>query len=178
MKSFAQEMAFYSAYHQERRNVLIHVVGVPTITFSLLTLMSLWNLYTFENGFALTFAMIFLAATLLYYFYLDLTFGLVSTIVYGGLAVGAHYVALQGTTPALVVFGAGQLLGWGTQIYGHAAFEGNRPAFLDNLFQALFSAPLFVTTLPRRRPLQSYWLVWTVRLEDLLTTSTRRLRGS
>ena len=32
----------------------------------------------------------------------------------------------------------------GAQIYGHYVFEKSKPAFLDNLFQALVSAPLFV----------------------------------
>ena len=34
MNKFAQEMAFYSAYHQESTNVWIHVFGVPLITFT------------------------------------------------------------------------------------------------------------------------------------------------
>ncbi len=46
--------------------------------------------------------------------------------------------------------------GWALQILGHAAFEGRRPALLDNLFQA-FIGPMFITAElmtalgPRRR---------------------------
>ncbi len=36
-----------------------------------------------------------------------------------------------------------QLVGWGTQFFAHAKFEGRRPALVDNAFQ-VFIAPLFV----------------------------------
>jgi uncharacterized membrane protein YGL010W len=36
-----------------------------------------------------------------------------------------------------------QVLGWGTQFFGHGVFEGRRPALIDNAFQTLI-APLFV----------------------------------
>ena len=143
MKSFAEEMAFYTAYHQERRNVLIHVVGVPLITFSLLALLSLWNVFT-VGGVNITAGMIFLAGTLLYYFTLDFIFALVATVFYGALLVAAHQLAGMGVEYAVGAFITGQLTGWSTQIYGHVAYEGNRPALMNNLFQALFSGPIFV----------------------------------
>jgi uncharacterized membrane protein YGL010W len=36
------------------------------------------------------------------------------------------------------------ILSWIFQFIGHGAFEGRAPALLDNLFQAIFLAPLFV----------------------------------
>ena len=36
------------------------------------------------------------------------------------------------------------VLSWLVQFIGHGKFEGRAPALLDNLFQALFLAPLFV----------------------------------
>ena len=33
---------------------------------------------------------------------------------------------------------------WVAQIYSHKVYEGRSPALLDNLFQAIFMAPLFV----------------------------------
>jgi uncharacterized membrane protein YGL010W len=36
------------------------------------------------------------------------------------------------------------VLSWIFQFIGHGAFEGRAPALLDNLFQAIFLAPLFV----------------------------------
>lgn len=37
-----------------------------------------------------------------------------------------------------------QVVSWTAQFIGHGKFEGRAPALLDNLFQAIFLAPLFV----------------------------------
>ncbi len=141
---FAKQMAFYSAYHQEKRNILIHVVGVPTITFSLLLVLSWINIPVLE-GIPVTVAMVFTAAVLLYYFTLDFIFAFTATLLFGGLLAAAHYLSLHvDSTTGWVIFGAAQILGWGTQFYGHFVFEKDRPALFDNLFQAVISAPLFV----------------------------------
>ncbi|MBU43666.1 MAG: hypothetical protein CMN76_10630 [Spirochaetaceae bacterium] len=141
---FAKQMAFYSAYHQEKRNILIHVVGVPTITFSVLLVLSWIKLFSFQ-GMPVTVAMVFTAAVLLYYFTLDFVFALTSTILFGSLLAAAHYLSLHvDPTTGWIIFGTAQVLGWGTQFYGHFVFEKDRPALFDNLFQALISAPIFV----------------------------------
>ncbi len=141
---FAKEMAFYSAYHQERRNVWIHVLGVPTITFSLLVVMSWVPLFQIEDV-SVTLAMVFTILILLYYLALDLVLGLVTSLVFGALLYAAHFVSGSvDTATGWIVFATGQILGWGAQFYGHFVFEKSRPALLDNLFQALVSAPLFV----------------------------------
>jgi uncharacterized membrane protein YGL010W len=36
------------------------------------------------------------------------------------------------------------VVSWIAQFVGHGAYEGRSPALLDNIFQALFLAPLFV----------------------------------
>lgn len=141
---FAKEMAFYSAFHQERRNILIHIIGVPTITFSLLLVMSWVNLFEI-SGFPITLAIVFSLLVLAYYFTLDLGLASLTAIFFGGLLFAAHWLSLNvSDQTGWIIFGAGQILGWGTQFYGHFAFEKSRPALFDNLFQALVSAPLFV----------------------------------
>ena len=140
---FAKEMAFYSAYHQEHRNVMIHVVGVQMISFSLLVVLSWVKLFE-VGGVTITLAMAFTAAVLLYYFTLDFIFALTATVLFGGLLAAAHYVSFMGATVGWSIFAAAQIIGWGSQFYGHFAFEKSRPALFDNLFQALISAPLFV----------------------------------
>ena len=37
-----------------------------------------------------------------------------------------------------------QIVSWSFQIFGHVQFEKRAPAFLDNAFQAVALAPLFV----------------------------------
>jgi len=143
MKSFAQEMAFYSAYHQERRNVMIHVLGVPMITFSLMVPLCWLHLFSIGD-IPITAATVLVGASLVYYLSLDVMFGLIASVLYGSLLVAAHYVAPHGYLVGIAVFIGFQALGWGTQIYGHYVFEKKKPAFLDNLSQALISAPLFI----------------------------------
>jgi uncharacterized membrane protein YGL010W len=140
---FAKEMAFYSAYHQEHRNIMIHVIGVPMISFSLLVVLSWVNLFQI-SGFSITLAMVFTAVLLLYYFTLDVYFAAVSTVLFGSLLALAHYISFMGPTVGWTIFAAAQITGWGAQFYGHFAFEKSRPALFDNLFQALVSAPIFV----------------------------------
>lgn len=141
---FAKEMAFYSAYHQEKRNVWIHVLGVPTITFTLFLVLSRFQLFSFE-GLEVSASAIFVVAVLGYYFTLDLLFASVATLLFGGLFLGAEYLTANlSSEMAWTCFGIGQVVGWGSQFYGHFIFEKSRPALFDNLFQALVSAPLFV----------------------------------
>ncbi|MGV3665288.1 MAG: DUF962 domain-containing protein [Leptospira bouyouniensis] len=141
---FAKEMAFYSAYHQEKRNVWIHVLGVPTITFTLFVVLSRFSLFEW-NGFNISASLVFTLAILGYYFTLDVVFALVATLLFGGLFVTAEWITAQlPSQTAWTIFGLGQVIGWGSQFYGHFVFEKSRPALFDNLFQALVSAPLFV----------------------------------
>ncbi|TGL19054.1 DUF962 domain-containing protein [Leptospira yanagawae] len=141
---FAKEMAFYSAYHQEKRNVWIHVIGVPTITFTLFVVLSRFSLYEW-NGWNLSASLVFTIAVLSYYFTLDVVFAFVATLLFGGLFVTAEWITAQlPSQTAWTIFGLGQVIGWGSQFYGHFVFEKSRPALFDNLFQALVSAPLFV----------------------------------
>lgn len=141
--SFAKEMSFYTAYHQEKRNILVHIFGVPMIIFSLFALLSLVTIYS-HNGYPFTLAMLFFVCVMAYYFMLDFVFALTAAVFYGLILLGSHYIALMGTPYAIGAFIVGQLLGWVSQILAHAKFENNRPALLDNLTQALFSAPIFV----------------------------------
>ncbi len=143
MSKFAQEMAFYSAYHQEPTNVWIHVLGVPLITLSAFAPLAMVELARIQ-GMPLTMATLVLAGSLLYYLRLDRAMGLIAVAVYGSLCWLAHEIAALGWGPVLTVFAVGQIVGWGAQIWGHLHFERNRPAFFESLFHSLVSAPLFV----------------------------------
>lgn len=141
---FAKEMAFYSAYHQEKRNVWIHVLGVPTITFTLFLVLNRLELVN-VFGYTVTAATVFGVVVLAYYFTLDFIFAAATTVVFGSLMFLAQYITLSLTaTTAWSIFAVAQLVGWGAQFYGHFIFEKSRPALFDNLFQAVVSAPIFV----------------------------------
>lgn len=68
---------------------------------------------------------------------------LFAPILLGGTALSNYLTSTYGVTAAFWSAGL-HALAWGVQIMGHAVFEGRHPAFVDNILQALFLAPLFV----------------------------------
>lgn len=143
MSSFSKQMAFYTAYHQDHTNIWIHVAGVPLITFT--AFIPLHWLGLFElGGLPVTGAVLLYLYSVQYYLRTDLLFGSVATLLYGALLVAAWQVAQMGLMTGMLVFLAGQIVGWTAQIWGHLHFERNRPAFLENIYQSFISAPLFV----------------------------------
>ncbi|KAK7924601.1 hypothetical protein PG985_006655 [Apiospora marii] len=145
-----KQLTFYGAYHDNPVNVGIHMVCVPLILFS---------------GFAMaanTGSLIPLPEALTIP-YLPPNLGTLAAITWGTLYVLLEPVAgtalaaiclagAAGVNAALALDSAltnqvaiaTHIVCWLLQFVGHGAFEGRAPALLDNLFQAIFLAPLFV----------------------------------
>jgi uncharacterized membrane protein YGL010W len=66
-----------------------------------------------------------------------------SLLLLAGTAYGKHLTTTYGMTTNFWA-ATGFVASWIAQFLGHGVFEGRAPALLDNLFQALFLAPLFV----------------------------------
>jgi uncharacterized membrane protein YGL010W len=116
VKTLEEQMAIYAAYHQDARNKATHFAGVPLIMLALLIPLSFQR---FELiGFSVTPAILLAAALLAYYFVLD-------------LALAVAMLAVLGT------------LIWLAELFVGHAFEGRKPALVDNLFQ-IFVAPIFL----------------------------------
>ncbi len=140
MKSLEDQMSFYAAYHQDARNKATHFVGVPVIVLSLFIPLA-W--LRFEvGGIALTAAMIFAGAVLIYYFMLDVALGLGMLVFNAALIWLGQTIAEQGAVQGWIWFGVLFAGGWILQLVGHV-FEGRKPALADNLFQ-IFVAPIFL----------------------------------
>jgi uncharacterized membrane protein YGL010W len=139
---FVEQMAQYSSYHRDWRNRATHLVGIPAIAFALLVAMALarWTV----GGTEISLAMIFMAATLLFYVILDLGLGLAMLAFYVPILLVAEWTAAQGTSVAWITFGIFFVGGWVLQLWGHI-FEGRRPALVDNILQALIG-PMFIMT--------------------------------
>ena len=56
------------------------------------------------------------------------------------VAVQLHASQPDCWKPALAI----HIFGWAAQFFGHFAYEGRAPAVFESLFQAIFTAPLFV----------------------------------
>jgi uncharacterized membrane protein YGL010W len=140
MKSIEDQMATYAAYHQDARNKLTHFVGVPVIVLSLFIPLAWLRLDI--GGVAISAAMLFAAAVLLYYFLLDVPMALAMLVVFALLAWLGERIALLGAVQGWGWFAALFVGGWILQLVGHI-YEGRRPALTDNLFQ-IFVAPIFL----------------------------------
>src|SRR5439155_12002755 len=81
-------------------------------------------------------------ALLAYYFVLDFALAVAMLAVLGALIWLAELIAAGDAARAWGWFGALFVGGWILQLVGHA-FEGRRPALVDNLFQ-IFVAPIFL----------------------------------
>ena len=134
-------MGFYAAYHQDARNKATHFVGVPLIMLAILVPLS-WIPIVQVSGFDLTAAMLLSVAVLGYYFVLDVPLALAMTLVIAVLIALAEVIAGLGTAAGWTGFAALFIGGWILQLVGHA-FEGRRPALVDNFFQ-IFVAPIFL----------------------------------
>jgi uncharacterized membrane protein YGL010W len=133
-------MGFYAAYHQDARNKATHFIGVPAIMLSLFIPLG-W--LRFEvGGVAVSAAMLFAAAVLVYYFVLDVPLALAMLVITAVLVWMGDLIATRGTAQGWVWFSVLFVGGWILQLVGHV-FEGRKPALTDNLFQ-IFVAPIFL----------------------------------
>lgn len=148
MKSLARDavalMVQYAAYHRDRRNLATHLVGIPliftAIAMALVLPLGRWSDYGISAAWVLW------ALTSFWYLTRGAPLLGLSTALVNGLLVGlAHALVaaapgwgLAGWQLALTLFVAG----WVLQFIGHA-FEGRKPAFVDDLV-GLLVGPMFV----------------------------------
>ena len=79
MKTLVDQLAKYATYHRDRRNIATHLIGIPMIVVSIAILLSRPGIDV--GGVLLTPALVLTGATVLYYFLLDLRFGLVMAVL-------------------------------------------------------------------------------------------------
>jgi uncharacterized membrane protein YGL010W len=152
---FIEQMAMYSAYHRDGRNKATHFVGVPAIAVSLLIPMAMVRFANLDS-YSLTLATVFAVSVMIYWIVLDPPFGVVTAAVFVPGVWFADWIAQHGGVTAWAAFGILFVGGWIIQLVGHA-FEGRKPALVDNLLQALI-APVFLVgevafALGMRKPL-------------------------
>lgn len=140
MKSIAEQLAMYSCYHRDGRNIATHMLGIPLIVIAITALLGRpeWVV----GSFVLTPALILAVIAGVYYLLLDILLGVLMA-VFLALCVwlGAEVATLQTSTwfvISIVLF----IAGWVLQFAGHA-YEGRKPAFLDDIM-GLAIGPLFI----------------------------------
>ncbi|HVK14897.1 MAG TPA: Mpo1-like protein [Gemmataceae bacterium] len=143
MKSLAEQLAAYAAYHRDPRNKFTHFVGVPLVTFALLLALG-WLRFVPAPDLPITGATLFYLGVAIYYLVLDWRIALCQLPFTLALLLLADRVAKWPFQDSLLAFGATFVSGWAVQLAGHAV-EGRRPALAANLLQ-IFNAPLFLAT--------------------------------
>jgi uncharacterized membrane protein YGL010W len=133
MKTLTEQLTQYAAYHRDPRNIRTHFVGIPMIVLSVTVLLA---------GMATPLVLLATVATAVYYFRLDLRYGLVMALFLGACVGYSLSLAAQ---PGMGWLGTGIglfVVGWIIQFIGHY-YEGRKPAFVDDLM-GLIIGPLFV----------------------------------
>jgi uncharacterized membrane protein YGL010W len=141
MKTLGDQLSNYASYHRDRRNIATHFVGIPMIFVAVVTLLSRPTFAVVE-GVPLTPATLVAAGAVLFYLALDRRFGVLMAALTGLSMWAGACLATQSTG---IWLGAGLglfVVGWIIQFVGHA-FEGRKPAFVDDLI-GLLVGPLFV----------------------------------
>ena len=140
MKTLEDQMSFYAAYHQDPRNKATHFFGVPAIAVSLM--IPLGWLRIDAGGLTVTGALVVTSLLLAYYLLLDFPLGLAMCALFGLALWAMDPIAQAPLATGLAWFLALFIGGWIVQLWGHA-YEGRKPALVDNLFQ-VFVAPIFL----------------------------------
>ncbi|KAK9473504.1 uncharacterized protein V1510DRAFT_414215 [Dipodascopsis tothii] len=151
------QIAFYGAYHHNKTNIVIHTVCVPLILVTTFLLLSgagpsttVMAPVTELLGSVIpdryvNLGVLLSTAYAALYIALDPPLGtvLAPLLIWSAFAT-TDVVATHGLKAYYVAAGV-WVASWILQFYGHGVHEKRAPALLDNLFQAVFLAPLFVT---------------------------------
>ena len=140
MKTAEEQMGFYAAFHQDRRNRATHFVGEPAIMLSVFIPLAWLRLPL--GGAEFTGAMLVAVVWALYYFMLDVPLAIAMSVLLAAMVWIGDMIARQGYIIGWVWFGVLFVGGWILQIVGHV-FEGRKPAFTSNPVQ-LFIGPIFL----------------------------------
>lgn len=141
MKSLGDQLTKYATYHRDRRNLATHLIGIPMIFVAVVTLLSR-PVFGSPGGMALTPAWVVGAGAIAFYLALDVRFGLaMGAMTALAMKLGAWCAGMD--TATWLGWGLGLfVVGWIVQFIGHA-FEGKKPAFIDDLV-GLLVGPLFI----------------------------------
>lgn len=164
------ELTFYSAYHSDWRNVLIHVVFVPSILWTVMVFFAyvplpLLSPTTKVFGQRLNFAHALCAVYTIFHVACDAVLGSLAGLLWAAMACSATSFVHRhagydagdkstsasgkattgGSNKAAMLAGALHVLSWYMQLHpGHKVFEGRKPALMDAMYQSFSVAPLFV----------------------------------
>jgi uncharacterized membrane protein YGL010W len=132
----------YGKYHRNPMNILIHVICIPIITLTFFLIFDDISFSKFKLPFNIFY--VIYAIWVPIYIYTDVVIGGLTSIFYPAL----YYLTREtdfscfGMSNFQIVLLI-HVVAWVLQFIGHGAFEGRKPALMDNLL-LMFNAPVFV----------------------------------
>jgi len=144
-----KQLLFYGAYHHNPVNIGIHIIFVPVIMVTYMSLATNSPDIPLPSWLAIPYFPLNVGtvAALLYstlYILMEPVAGtLLSLFIIPSVACSNYLTSTYGAPVNYWSTGL-NVVAWIAQFLGHGKFEGRAPALLDNLVQALFLAPLFV----------------------------------
>ncbi|MGB1586570.1 MAG: DUF962 domain-containing protein, partial [Thermoplasmatota archaeon] len=133
MKSLAQHMSVYAAYHRHPTNKAIHFVMVPAIVWSLMVWLDNVPLFDWD-GAPFTLGMAVTGALLIWYLVLDFAIGFYAVLFFSTFMVSAIDLNESlGPRNGAIIAGVVFIASWVFQFIGHGVWEKRRPALMDNL---------------------------------------------
>lgn len=142
MKPFIKHARIYAHYHQKNETFYTHLVGIPCILFSLMIFLGFIHLVV-PGVLDTSLASIATIILWVYYLRLDWRLGLlIFPVLFLMLWISGMISDAGPTAGAVWAFIIFFVVGWGLQLIGHM-IEGQRPAFMSNLWQMVI-APLYL----------------------------------
>ena len=147
--SLIDRLASYAEHHRDKRNIATHFVGIPMLLVGTQAALAKFGIGPINAAAGAT------GLATRYYRALDPSYGTAMGVVLGasyalGTAIAALPLPLWAGTAGSLLVG-----GWALQLVGHA-FEGTKPAFLDDL-RGLLDGPLFLIAEVARRAGPTRW---------------------
>ena len=131
----------YAKYHRNKTNKIIHWICIPLIMFSLLGLLSLMTLFTF-NSVSISALWFFIIFTIGYYIKLSKSLALGMTIIAICFIYFIELINENFINQKFEIFLGIFIISWIGQFIGHK-IEGKKPAFIKDL-QFLLIGPLWL----------------------------------
>lgn len=138
---FRRQLAAYAQYHRDPHNCATHFIGIPMLFLAVILPLEAVRIHLGHH--AVPLSILLTLPAIAGWLAMDLGVGAALLLLLCPLFIAAALIDRHGhalmwcTTSVLFV------VGWTFQLIGHAAFEGRKPAFMDDISHTLIG-PMFV----------------------------------